>query len=461
MTFLVLDNPKKQLWALLFHILLGFMMLYFPVFLKVWYFILFLVVLYTSAKKLDSGYLILFLAYGIGIEIIGRMLRIQPYIPWELNKYMTIPLFILIVIIDNFKKSKMVLGLVIVLLCIPAWLLGNEIFNRLMFETMGITSLGFMVAIFYNRKITLSFLLSIFRAVILPLVSVLIYITIKAPSFSDVKFSLGANFSMTGGFGSNQISTMLGLGFLLLAITIMIQKTLFYKPWLDMLLAGYFLFRGLLSFSRGGILTAVLAFIVFFYFIRMSKILYKYKITIRKIDFRKVLIIFAGFVVVFIIANSITKGMLLERYKGETAGTLRGSKDKDLNTLTTGRWEILVSDMKMWKDDSFWGVGGGNSSQLRPKYGVSVIVSHVEFSRLLAEHGLFGLIVLFIISFFIPYNILVNRNSVERSLLLSLFVLGYLTSFHAGMRTFVTPFFVGLSTVHIYPSVYFKQKRKK
>jgi hypothetical protein len=326
---------------------------------------------------------------------------------------------------------------------------------------MGITNTGFLLILFYNRKITLKFLLGIFRMIILPLLSILVYITLKTPTFDDVSFKLGANFQTTGGFGSNQMSTILGLGMLLLSMAIIIQRKLFGHYFIDLFLAGYFLFRGLLSFSRGGIMVAFLAFGVFFYFLKNSKILQLYKIRMKKINITKVFFIIVAFSLVFIIADNLTHGALLLRYKGETGGTLRGETERSLNTMTTGRWDIMITDLKMWRDYPVFGVGGGNSTYLRPNYGYRQIVAHTESSRLLADQGMFGLLINLIILFYIPYYLLVSRNSVEKAFLLSLFVLGILTSFHASMRTFVTPFFVGLSAVHIYPSVYFKQKRKK
>ncbi|WP_332910234.1 hypothetical protein [Algoriphagus boritolerans] len=45
-----------------------------------------------------------------------------------------------------------------------------------------------------------------------PILSVLVYTIIKTPDLDSVEFSLGANFATAGGFGSNQVSTILGLG---------------------------------------------------------------------------------------------------------------------------------------------------------------------------------------------------------------------------------------------------------
>jgi hypothetical protein len=246
---------------------------------------------------------------------------------------------------------------------------------------------------------------------------------------------------------------------LLLAMAIIIQKNLFGRYIIDVFLAGYFLFRGFLSFSRGGILVAFLAFGIFFYFLKSSKILPFYKIRMRKINVSKVLLIIAGFAFVFVVADNITHGALLNRYKGETGGTLRGEKEKNLSTITTGRWDIMITDLKMWKDYPLFGVGGGYSAGLRPNYGFHKIAAHTEFSRLLSEQGMFGLLINLILMFFIPYYIIVNRNSVEKAFLLALFALGLLTSFHGGMRTFVTPFFVGLSVVNIVPLISFRRSK--
>jgi hypothetical protein len=328
-----------------------------------------------------------------------------------------------------------------------------------MFAMMGIINTGFTIMLFFNRRITLKFLLGIFRILILPLITVLVYITVETPSFDEVDFELGANFQTTGGFGSNQMSTVLGVGMLLLAMAIIIQKNLFGRYFMDVFFAGYFLFRGLLSFSRGGVLAAFLSFGVFFYFLKKSKILPLYKIKMRKINVVKVFLIIAGFVLVFIIADNITNGALLNRYKGETNATLQGRREKSLNSLTTGRWDIMVSDLRMWKDNPVWGVGGATSPVLRPKYGLGSIATHVEFSRILAEQGMFGFIIIILIMVFIPYFLLFYRNSFEKAFLLAFLTLGLLTSFHAGMRTFVTPFFVGLSMVKIIPLLSNKRRR--
>ncbi len=445
------NDKLQQLYLLLFHIIVGILMAFTPSILFVVYYLVLAIALFYYIKTLDTIYFIYFLAYGLGFELIGRMCNLSPYVPWELTKYIT-PVFVFfILLVELFRKSNILLGLIIVLLSIPALILSESVFSDVVFSGMGIVNLGLMIMLFHNRIISLDKLWGLLRAVVLPLVSILFYITIETPSFDEISFALGANFDTTGGFGSNQISTVLGLGGLLLGMAILTRKVLFYRMWVDVSFMIYFLFRCLLSFSRGGMLVAIISFVVFYFYIqiRNKKLIVYYNLSVRNISLKYLIISLVVLISVFVVADNITNGLLSIRYQGDTGGTLRGDHEKTLNVITTGRWDIMVSDIEMWKDNMVWGVGAGTSSYLRVKYGVHQIVAHTEFSRMLAEHGIFGLAIILLILFYIPILLSNTRNRVEKAYLFSFLALGVLTSFHAGMRTFVTPFFVGLSTIRI------------
>ena len=166
-------------------------------------------------------------------------------------------------------------------------------------------------------------------------------------------------------------------------------------------------------------------------------------------------VLFAGLIAVFSlygvfeIANTITGGNLLLRYQGETQGTLLGSKEVTVDHFVSGRMGIFEKDINLWFDHFFTGVGNGVSPYLRDldKY---PIAAHVELSRLLAENGLLGL--LFSILFFLVIPIKSWRKNAHNSLrilLLTLTAIAVLTTFHAAMRTFVTPIFMILGTLKI------------
>src|SRR5690606_31754763 len=91
--------------------------------------------------------------------------------------------------------------------------------------------------------------------------------------------------------------------------------------------------------------------------------------------------------------NRLTDNILLLRYQGETAGTLRGTREKDLSQITSGRYDIFLSDLQIWTDNFILGVGPGESPNMREGASQFKLLAHVEMSRLLSEHGLFGFII--------------------------------------------------------------------
>src|SRR5262249_53559813 len=77
-----------------------------------------------------------------------------------------------------------------------------------------------------------------------------------------------------------------------------------------------------------------------------------------------------------------------------TAGRL---KERFADARTSGRDQLLSDDLKLWKEHPLLGVGPGVGKWLRDKSGSA---AHTEDSRLLSEHGLFGLaamVILFVV----------------------------------------------------------------
>ena len=98
---------------------------------------------------------------------------------------------------------------------------------------------------------------------------------------------------------------------------------------LDVFVLLYFVYRALLTFSRGGLITGIVAIISFVIFYTLFK----------KVSFG-IFISYAGLTVVFIVSiwlytSNITGGMLVNRYAGKNA---KGVQKKD---ITSGRGAIL------------------------------------------------------------------------------------------------------------------------
>jgi hypothetical protein len=270
---------------------------------------------------------------------------------------------------------------------------------------------------------------------------------VKTPNLDEIEFVLGANYATTAGHSSNQVSTILGLGMFLSFYSVFKRLNFAGNRLFDMMILVSFTFQGLLSFSRGGMIVGVVAILLVLFLPETTT-----KGTSSSIRNKSIFIgatVFIALYGVFEIANIVTKGNLYLRYQGETQGTLLGSKEITVDHFLTGRIGIFEQDVHLWINHIFTGVGCGSSRYIRDLDRVGV-AAHIELSRLLADHGLLGLIYAILFFIVIPLkNWRVNADSSQRIILITLIVIATLTTFHAAMRTFLTPLFIILGSLKI------------
>jgi hypothetical protein len=435
------NNKDKLKFWFLFHIILGFVSTFSQVLLIIWFYLIILIVISKiitiSERELKIIYILKLLFYLAPFEMVCRMVQTSPFIPYEIGKYITCAL--LIIGISQIYKGKS-LGWLIFLFLVPGIIIGlnsGAKFHNIVFNVFGLIDFSLGIVFFgglylSKHKINIK---EIVRLMVYALIVALIYAFILAPKYDDVNFDLTANFETTGGFGSNQVSTAFGLAlFLLFYLWFTGNSFTGFSTKLDLVLALFFLFQGLLTFSRGGIIGGILGIVLLFLSVLVSRLRISVHQQIIKAK-RIILYSVPLFFVLILGANLLTKGQLLLRYQGESAGTLAGTKEKDINSLTTGRFDIFIGDVKLFEENSIFGVGVDQSRYFRNTH--EGVVAHVEFSRLLAEHGLMGLVIgcfLFSIIFSKLYLL-----KTEHSILYILFVIGFYTTFHAATRTFISP----------------------
>jgi hypothetical protein len=460
-------KPQNEFAALLFHVILAFLSLASPYFFGLWMWIVmgssFLGLLLKSNKDNIMTYT---LGYLLGIEVMARMTRgwETGMVPDEIGKYF--PLYVLIAafLVEGKARSN-ALAISIIVLTLPSLTLIDSniapIRYGIVFNYLGIFNLALMVLYFYKKQIDYAQLKLLFKAILLPLISTLVLITVKSPDFKDATFQLGANSEMAGGFASNQVSTVLGLGFFLLGIIYLFNDKVFKYKFLDIALMGYFIFRALLTFSRGGVMVPILALLVMYWILSRANTKQTMEMGLRKINLKMILPVIIGGFIVWSITDSLTGGMLSLRYQGETVGTLSGAREKDLNHYSSHRLAIATGDFLLFMESPLFGVGPGMSKELRDSEFTNQ-GSHVEFSRLAAEHGIGGVIVclLLIIAPIIKFTRL--KSPMIKGLFAAFILLSVLTSFHAAMRTATTPLFFGLAYAmfNFYGMSAMKQKPK-
>jgi hypothetical protein len=432
----LLSNSKSR-QQFLIHIVLGLISLFTPALFIIWYYSIFLAFFQKIISQKSENsiiHILIFLIYSSSFEILGRMVNSSPFIPYELGKYMTF--FLLIIGLFKVKKIGS-MGMLVIILLMPGIIVGIPFYRTykdLVFNVLGTINIGLGMALYVYIKITEIQLLTLLRLMVLPLVSILAYSIVRAPDITDLQFELGAN-KIVGGFGSNQISTVFGIALFILYV-------LWYKNFsfsgfsrlVDVFVMVLFMIFGMLTFSRGGMLGGLIGIFLFNYYQFFS---------VKKST--NIIYIILTILILWLsinTANDFTDGQLLLRYSGETNGTLEGSKEKDLNQLTTGRFNLFVEDFEVFQKNYLFGVGVKQSVEQRNL--TSGIISHVEFGRLLAEHGLLGLLIDLLFMFLLLRGFRSGHFSFFNSIMFLFFLLGFYTSFHAATRTFVSPLLMPL-----------------
>ena len=105
-------DPNKSLWWTLFHIGLAIICTFFKFALIGWFYLIFMTNLGSALGQLRRGNYFTFVAlliYLVSFELLGRMAKVNPFIPSELGKYFLILfIYILFNIIVLEKKKKLI-----------------------------------------------------------------------------------------------------------------------------------------------------------------------------------------------------------------------------------------------------------------------------------------------------------------------------------------------------------------
>ena len=102
--------------------------------------------------------------------------------------------------------------------------------------------------------------------------------------------------------------------------------------WMDWLIIGGLVLRGLLTFSRGGILSALLGLLAVGYF------LYTKDNVFRSWLSKRIVSITAGFIFIFgilVFANNLTGNYLLYRYQGKTTNEVESGVKQEKSVITS------------------------------------------------------------------------------------------------------------------------------
>lgn len=378
-------------------------------------------------------------AYITGVEVLFRMTK--AFIFYETGKYAIIGFTLIGMFFVGFKRSALSY-IIYILLLLPAVLVSLNVIafdanfrNTVLFNLSGPLCLSFAAIFFYGRTISLQTLLKGLDYVVYPLISMVVYITLYTPNVQEIITGTASNAALSGGYGPNQVATVLGLGIFILYSRLLI-------PYKNLWVQGVFMFfmlamtyRALLTFSRGGVLVAVIMAAVFTIVLYGStSIKVKTKITL------KLGLVLVAMLLVWSYTLVQTRGLIENRYANEDA---LGREKED---LTTGRVDLLQVEMEAFKQNPIFGIGIGQGKfQFREEMGIQS-ASHNEVTRLLSEHGLFGLLALLLLIAIPLITKLLGRKNVY---FYPFFIFWGLTIAHSSMRIAAPAFLYALCLLNL------------
>lgn len=427
---------------IIIHLILGLVMYFVVPFRRVYFFVLlgywiFSIIVAIPSKKTYT--VLLACCYMVGAEVLLRTTGAT--VLYEISKY-TVILFILMGIFYNGVKGSAWPYFVYLILLVPSILvasgkLGLELNFRssIAFVLSGPVCLGMSALYFYGRKIKHQELIDAIAYISFPVVSLMVYLFLYTPNIQDVLRGTGSNRALSGGFGPNQTASILGIGIFCFTVRFFLKSPTLFLKILNGILLALVAYRGILTFSRGGIFTAILMIAAFLIVIYGRS---NYRLQQRLI-FTSVLFLFLG-LATWISSAKQTDGLIEKRYANENAA---GEEKGD---ISTGRVDIFLGELEGFFNNPFLGVGANGMKQERLDELGMIIASHNEISRLLSEHGIFGVLIL-IILIFVPLSY--KSHDKSNIYFYAFFVFWFATINHSAMRIAAPGFIYALALLNI------------
>lgn len=429
------------LYLLALHAFLGFVLFLFPFFSKV-YGIAILVfgIYFIIQSKNKQNEALLMAAYAVSAEIMLRMTG-GTFVN-EYGKYLVMLFLFLGMLFSGFSRNALVYWLFLFFL-VPSVVLSTvtldittDVKKAIVFNISGPVCLGISAIYCYKRLLTFQRLLGVVTAFSLPLLCLVTYLYFYTPNIQDVVTGTQSNFETSGGFGPNQVSTILGLGIFIFFVQLMLNSSNGILQIINGGLVLFFAYRGLITFSRGGIYTGV-AMVLLLLAILYFQANFQTKPKIAGI----IVLSFLATLAVWSYSSIKTNGLLDKRYANQDAA------GREKKSQLSGREVLIESELKMFYENPILGVGVGKNKELRKSQTGIDLATHNEMTRMLAEHGTLGIVGLLILVITPLYLFLVDRQNI---LALSFFVFWLLTINHAAMRLSAPAFIYALSLLKVY-----------
>jgi hypothetical protein len=316
-------------------------------------------------------------AYAALCDVFWRMT--QSRAPWEFSKYLLVVGSVAVVIRFVRPLTHAIAPLAFLALLLPGILrtvitlgptVGRAVFSD---SEMGLIALGVAALAFRQLVATETDAWNVCWTMLGPLVAALAITTWATLTTVGLTFTDESNFAVTGGFGPNQVSTALGLAILLCLLLAFQRRGPQYLAVL-IPLGLWCLWGGLLTFSRGGIYSVVLA----------GGAMLVVGVATRGARVRSLVTLAVAVAALFFVFASVN----------DFTGNTLDSRYSEGGTSTAGRTNLALEDLRVFGANPLVGVGSGQSPLYHSGGILSGAAAHTEYTRVVAEHGALGAIAL-------------------------------------------------------------------
>ena len=434
------SETSQYLKFVIIHLLIGLVVFLVPPISKVYAITIILVGFrYVILRKNANNEALYVAAYIVGAEVFLRMT--QGNIFEQYAKYGVMGILIIGMFFRGFSKNA-IMYWIFGLLLLPGVIYGfftlnfeTDIRKAITFNIIGPITLTVSAIYCYQRIVTFQQIKNIIDMLAYPLMATLVYMYLYTPDIKAVVTNTQSNFETSGGFGPNQVSTILGLGIFLFFIKVILNSKTIGIRNINIFFFLFITFRGIVTFSRGGVITGfVMIIIVVILLLVFTKSQGKSKV-VSLVVFG--LIALSG---VWAYSSIQTSGLIDKRYANKDAkGRVKESK-------LTGREKLIESEFNMFLDNPIFGIGVGKNKEYREETTGIEAASHNEITRMLAEHGMFGLFGLIIL---LVTPMVLYLNNKQNIFVFSFVVFWILTINHAAMRLAAPAFIYALSLLKV------------
>ena len=433
-------NDLLYLNLILFHAGIGFLVYLLPFVSKIYGYSIFIFGAYYVIKKQNkNNEALIVAAYVVGSEVFLRMTHGNPL--YEISKYGVMFFVFVGMYFSGFSKGAIPYWLFLILL-VPSVVMSTfvldfdtDIRKAIAFNISGPVCLGVASLYTFRRKISLDETNTILLSLGLPIISCMVYLNFYTPNVRDVITGTGSSYEASGGYGPNQVATILGLGMFIFFSRIILESRTKFAIIINLIIALNISYRGMVTFSRGGMVTGFLMIVLLLFFLYF-KSNYTGRVKLNYI----IILLTVAMMAIWGYTSFQTGGLIDKRYANQdAAGRVKESK-------FTGREEIATDEINTFLKNPVFGVGVGKGKEVRKaETGVDVL-SHDEITRMLAEHGSLGILCLLIL-FFTPLVLYLENKF--NMYLLCFVSFWFFTINHAAMRTAAPAFVYSLSLLNV------------